>query len=64
MWRDPRVGDRVKFIDDEPTHPNYRNKEGVVEEINEDYETAFVRLDDPVEPMCLGCDWDQLEILF
>lgn len=64
MWRNPRVGDRVKFKDEPPTHPTFRNKEGVVTGIREDSEIAFVRLDDPEIELGVGCDWDELEILF
>ncbi len=63
-WRNPRVGDRVKFKDEPPTHQSFRNQEGIVTDIIEDGEIAFVRLDDPSEELGVGCNWDELEIIF
>lgn len=64
MWRDPKVGDRVRFKEDPPTSPTYRNKEGVIDDINKALEIAYVKLDDPEEFFSIGCNWDELEILF
>lgn len=62
-WRNPRVGDRVKSNDDIEIAPCYRNKTGTVEEVREESEIAFVRMDDP-QDLPVGFDFDDLEIIF